>query len=109
MASHVASEPGTPAGLRAGVLTACPTDGRLGTEVRLLADALTVDGAEDPAEHLPAGTTRCAVPRGPSKGRPCVACPMRCIVGEIVEGADLVEIAERLAERARAARGARRR
>jgi hypothetical protein len=41
------------AGLRAGVLTACPTDGTLSREVLLLADALTVDAAADPAEHFP--------------------------------------------------------
>jgi hypothetical protein len=41
------------AGLRAGLLTACPTDGTLATEIRVLAQALSVDHAQDPRAHLP--------------------------------------------------------
>ena len=51
-----------PAGLRAGVLTACPTDGTLATEIRILAEALPFEHAQDPRAHLP-----WVLPRG--KGR----------------------------------------
>jgi hypothetical protein len=50
------------AGLRAGVLTACPTDGTLATEIRILAQALPFDHAQDPRAHLP-----WALPRGKGK------------------------------------------
>jgi hypothetical protein len=41
------------AGLRAGMLTACPTDGTLATEIRVLAEALSFEHAQDPKAHLP--------------------------------------------------------
>jgi hypothetical protein len=41
------------AGLRAGVLTACPTDGMLATEILVLAQALPFDHAQNPRAHLP--------------------------------------------------------
>ena len=51
------------AGLRAGVLTACPTDGTLSTEIRVLAQALRFDRAQNPRAHLP-----WVLPRGKGKG-----------------------------------------
>ena len=50
------------AGLRAGVLTACPTDGTLATEICVLAQALPFDRAQDPRAHLP-----WVLPRGKGK------------------------------------------
>jgi hypothetical protein len=50
------------AGLRAGVLTACPTDGTLATEVSVLAQALAFDHASNPRAHLP-----WVLPRGKGK------------------------------------------
>lgn len=50
------------AGLRAGVFTACPTDGTLATEIRVLTQALPFDHAQDPRAHLP-----WVLPRGKGK------------------------------------------
>jgi hypothetical protein len=72
------------AGLRAGVLTACPTDGTLATEVRVLADALPIDPTNDPRAHLP-----WLLPRGKGKApsteelpRPIVDAPRVCRLRE---------------------------
>ena len=50
------------AGLRAGVLTACPTDGTFATEILVLAQAVPFDHAQNPRAHLP-----WVLPRGKGK------------------------------------------
>lgn len=59
-----------PAGLRAGVLTACPTDGTLATEIRVLAEALPFEHAQDPRAHLP-----WVLPRGKGRAPPTAELP----------------------------------
>lgn len=69
-----------PAGLRAGVLTACPTDGTFATEIRVLAQALPFEPAHAPRAHLP-----WVLPRGKGKApstaelpRPILDAPRVC-------------------------------